>query len=366
MRFLERRRMRKKAQAVSQAASLARNMREDVAPRADLDRLDAAERAMKEALKGGSAKAFEKAAEEAMEAVHAVYPEPRHPVAREWVELIVVALAVAMGFRTYLLQPFKIPTGSMQPTLYGIHFKPDTAPPVFRDVAPLKMLRLFVMGEQPFEVRAESAGRIYPDPTQHPMSTELAWIVGNRRYVFSKDLRRHAKPGERVIAGQLLASGVKVAGDHLFVNRMAWNFRRPRVGEIMVFSTEKMLDVTPDTHYIKRMVGTPGDRLRIDSPMLYVNDVPMDTNPDLRKVVTRKPGYEFGYQNGRLLPEVRYLKSAEDVYTVPAGHYFGIGDNTMNSRDSRYFGPIPEEKLMGPALFVYWPFSLSRWGFIRP
>jgi signal peptidase I len=364
MRFFEKRRLKKKAHAILQGIQLARNMREDIAPRDALDRLAAAEQAVRDASKNGNKSAFEKAAHTATDAAHDVYPPARHPVVREWVELIVVALAVAMGFRTYLLQPFKIPTGSMQPTLYGIYFKPDTAPPAFRTFIPLRYLRQVVTGEIPFEIRAQSGGRIYQDPTYPERQTDLRWGIDRQVYMVPKDLTRHAKPGDIVVPGQLLASGLRVAGDHLFVNRMAWNFRRPRVGEVMVFSTEAMLDVTPDTHYIKRLTGRPLDKLRIDSPMLFVNGEPMDQNPGMKKVVTCTPGYAYGYQNATLLPDIQYMRTSNDVYQVPARHYFGMGDNTMNSRDSRYFGPIPEEKLMGPAFFVYWPIS-KRFGLIH-
>jgi signal peptidase I len=288
-------------------------------------------------------------------------------VAREWIELIVVALAVAMGFRTYLLQPFKIPTGSMQPTLYGIHCKPDHAPTVFRNFIPLRMARWLITGELPVQFRAPNGGRVFIDPRMPERSPDDRWLIGGVPYpeLIPKALTRHVEPGETVIPGQLLASGVRIAGDHLFVNRLAWNFRRPRVGEVMVFSTHGMdpEQITPDTHYIKRLAGRPFDTLRIDPPMLYVNGKPTDAIPGMKKVVTRLNGYKYGYQNGQMLPDVRFMKTANDIYTVPSGHYFGLGDNTTNSRDSRYFGPIPEDKLMGPALLIYWPLSL-RWGLI--
>ncbi len=367
MRFFEKRRLRKRAEALLQGARLARNMREDIASKTDLERLSQAESAVKAAAKAADPEAMESAARALIENAQAVYPTPSYPVVREWIELIVVALAVAMGFRTYLLQPFKIPTGSMQPTLYGIHDRPDHAPAMFRDFVPLRMARWLVTGEMPVEIRAPNGGRVYIDPRMPERFPDDRWVIGGVPYpeLISKSLTRHVQPGDTVVPGQLLASGVRVAGDHLFVNRMAWNFRRPRVGEVMVFSTSGMdsSQITPNTHYIKRLAGRPNDQLRIDPPMLYVNGQPNDTTPGMKKVVTCQVGYKYGYQNGKLLPDLDYLKTAGDIYTVPPRHYFGLGDNTMNSRDSRYFGPIPQEKLMGPAIIVYWPISL-RWGWI--
>lgn len=366
MRYFARRRLRKKTEGLLHAARLARNMREDMADPAALDRLTQAETALRHARRAGDPRACERAADQLGEAIRVVYPPPPHPEIREWVELIVVALAVAMGFRTYILQPFKIPTGSMQPTLYGIHYRTEWAPPLVRELWPLRAVRFLITGEMPFEVRAQRAGRIFDDPRIPPHLNERHWFIGGIRHDIPGDLTRHARPGETVVTGQLLASGVRVAGDHLFVNRMAWNFRRPRVGEVMVFSTKGMdpAQITPDTHYIKRLAGGPQDRLRIEPPMLFVNDQPTDTVPGLDKVVTRQAGYPYGYQNGSALSGVRYLTDHRDTVTVPAGFYFGLGDNSMNSRDSRYFGPIPETMLMGPAFVVYWPFS-ARWGLIR-
>jgi signal peptidase I len=59
-----------------------------------------------------------------------------------------------------------------------------------------------------------------------------------------------------------------------------------------------------------------------------------------------------------------YLTDPDATYTVPAEHYFAMGDNSFNSFDSRYWGPVPQENLMGRGLFVYWPF-LPHWGFVR-
>ncbi len=366
MRFFMKRRLRKKAEGLLHASRLARCMREDVVSRESLERLTQAEKALRVAVAAADPAAFEKAGSALCAAIQVVYPTPSHPVVREWVELIVVALAVAMGFRTYILQPFKIPTGSMQPTLYGIHYKPEWAPPLFRDFFPLRSIRFLITGEMPFEIRAKSGGRIYADPRVPERASEMGWGIGGIYYSIPKGLKTHVQPGETVVPGQLLASGIRLAGDHLFVNRIIWNFRRPRVGEVMVFSTQGMDpdQITPDTHYIKRLAGRPLDKLRIDPPMLYVNGKPTDQVPGMAKVVTRLKGYEFGYKDGRSLPGVRFLKNPDDEVTVPAGHYFGLGDNTTNSKDSRYFGAIPEEKLMGPALFVYWPLSW-RWGLIE-
>ena len=58
------------------------------------------------------------------------------------------------------------------------------------------------------------------------------------------------------------------------------------------------------------------------------------------------------------------LAFATDRLTLGAREYLGMGDNTMNSYDGRYWGAVPQKNLVGPALFVYWPYY-DRWGLIR-
>ena len=68
-----------------------------------------------------------------------------------------------------------------------------------------------------------------------------------------------------------------------------------------------------------------------------------------------KDGYR-GYAPGR-----DYLSDPTKTYTVPERHFFAMGDNSYNSYDSRWWGPVPEENLVGRGLFVYWPFN-RHWG----
>jgi signal peptidase I len=57
------------------------------------------------------------------------------------------------------------------------------------------------------------------------------------------------------------------------------------------------------------------------------------------------------------------MRASDDPYTVPEKHYFALGDNSKHSSDSRDWGPVPEENIMGRAVFVYWPFA-PHWGLI--
>jgi len=152
-------------------------------------------------------------------------------------------------------------------------------------------------------------------------------------------------------------SGVTHRGDHLFVNKVIWNFRRPRRDEIMVFTTDAIATLEPGTHYIKRMCGLPGERLAIHPPHLFINGEPVTGLRGISRVTSADKGYD-GYKLAGLL-------TAENLeWPLRHDEYFAMGDNTGNSRDSRYWGPVPAKNLVGPAVFVYWPFS-KRWGLIR-
>ncbi|PYI73335.1 MAG: signal peptidase I, partial [Verrucomicrobia bacterium] len=76
------------------------------------------------------------------------------------------------------------------------------------------------------------------------------------------------------------------------------------------------------------------------------------------RVMSARPpyrGYAFGHE---------YLSKPDQTYKVPRDGYFAMGDNSYNSFDSRYWGPVPVENLVGRGLFVYWPFY-PHWGLIR-
>ena len=113
--FLRRRRAKKEAETLLHSARHYRNMREDIAPRDVLQRVLDAEAQLKTVLKNGDTVGIERAGAPLAAVLHSVILPVRFAGWRENLEVLVIAVAVAMAFRTYFLQPFKIPTGSMQP-----------------------------------------------------------------------------------------------------------------------------------------------------------------------------------------------------------------------------------------------------------
>lgn len=326
---------------------------------------------------------------------------------RENVEVFLVAIGVAMAIRTFFLQPFKIPTGSMQPTLYGVHFED------LRGRTEIPTLGLFgkvsqalFKGEFIHEIIAEDDGtvvRVEPRGSLAFISYQDVVLryegpggireVKNRVW-FSPvdghggDLRGlmggvvgQTGPYQPLLPGQPFKKGEAIlrlrdsAGDHLFVDRVTYNFRPPNRGEIIVFETRGIRDLTQDQFYIKRLVGLGGETLKLgDDRHLTINGQRLDANtPHFEKVYgfTGGPAESqySGHVNGTVAislnrsPNLAPLFRTERMeYRIPERRYMVMGDNTLNSLDSRAWGDFPQTNVVGRYCFVWWPFTTGRWG----
>lgn len=126
-------------------------------------------------------------------------------------------------------------------------------------------------------------------------------------------------------------------GEYILTNKVEYKFSDPKRGDIVIFKSPS----NPDIDYIKRIIGTPGDRVRLSNNAFYVNDQKVD-EPYLA------PGVMiFGGS---------YLQENQEI-VVPTGKYFVAGDNRPHSSDSREFGPIAKEVFIGKAILRYWPIS---------
>jgi signal peptidase I len=339
-----------------------RNYREDVAAKAELDDLAKCEAELSLALCGDDEAAIESAAASVMGAASSIASKKRHSGLRENLEILVVAIAVAMGIRTYFVQPFKIPTGSMQPTLYGINGA-EGRERGLTDRFPLSTVRWLITGERYREVRVTESGRLQI-LQQSSVPGLIECRVGRKKYFVPKSDRLLMMDGMMLSNGALLWQGRQKAGDHVFVNKVVWNFMKPRRGDVMVFYTTGIRGLPQGTHYIKRMCGLPTETVGIDPPNLIVNGNPASEPESIMRVVNAEPGY-FGYQLARPAPEIDpVLMSADARVKLSEDEYLALGDNTQSSFDSRYWGAVPRANLVGPAFFLYWPYTPGRWGFI--
>jgi signal peptidase I len=179
----------------------------------------------------------------------------------DWVVTIAVAVAAVLAIKAWVVNPYRIPTASMEPTLHC------------------------------------------------------------------------AIPGDACEAG---------TSDRVLANRFAFRFTDPDRGDIVVFKTPAKAEELcpgPGGVFVKRLIGLPGDTIEIRAGQLYVNDEPL-----------AEP-YVFGGEVGDEFGPV----------TVADGNYFMMGDNRYQSCDSREWGPVPRDNLIGPVFARYWP--LRRIGF---
>jgi signal peptidase I len=195
-----------------------------------------------------------------------VATEFRKSTLREYFESIVIAVILALFIRTFVVQAFKIPTGSMENNLLiGDHL----------------LVNKFVFG--PTESRLERA---------------------------------------------LLPVG------------------QVKRGDVIVFKYPE----EPDRDFIKRVIGLPGETLELREKKVYINGTPLDEPyvhflqpPSAESALHETTSYDVRERYGPV--------------TVPADHYFVMGDNRDNSQDSRYWGFLPRDYIKGKALVIYWSYE---------
>jgi len=184
---------------------------------------------------------------------------------REYIEAIVFALILALIIKTFFIQAFKIPSGSMIPTL----LKGDQI-----------LVNKFIYG------------------TRIPLSDVKVLTV-----------------------------------------------REPRRGDIVVFEYPEDRGV----HYIKRLIGLPGDTIEIVNKAVLINGEKYDVA-------------DAQYEDPEVLPSALSVRDNFGPLVVPPHSYFMMGDNRDNSRDSRFWGFVDNAELVGNAVIIYWSWDISVGG----
>lgn len=434
--FFRRRAARKRAKSARAEAELLLAANRDLYPadlRADLAAAAARLKAAPKRERNAAGLAAAVAAEgPVLGRARAAAPKRLAPGLTSLVETLVVAFGVAMPFRAYFLQPFKIPTGSMQPTLYGRHSERADQPGFF-DHAPLSWAKWLLTGRTWVDVVAHESGTLSRRYDRESDPGLLILSVAGETYKIPSDAfergeidperfgtgpiaadnplaARLASQARRVRKGERLWSGYVVSGDQVFVNRLLWNLRPPKRDEIVVFATGGRAVCTdpaaaaaetagpvrttripffgfslhavdtpipglpPAEHYIKRLVGMPGETIAIDPPRLLADGRPVEGCFGIDREAAMGasetgPAYA-GYHNvldpgmppvGPATP-LRLGRPTDEL--ALGDEYLPMGDNTRNSYDGRYWGPVPRRQMLGPACCVYWPLSV-RWGRVR-
>lgn len=171
----------------------------------------------------------------------------------------------------------------------------------------------------------------------------------------------------RIPSGSMMPT--LLVGDFILVNKFTYGLRLPVINKkIIPISAPKRGDVVvfrypkdPSIDYIKRIIGLPGDKIAYSNKQLTVNDVPVKTvslgryqgvgqGEDMtgaEQLAEDLTGVEHSILIRQQAPTVEF------VHVVPEGHYFAMGDNRDNSNDSRYWGFVPEQNLVGNAFFIW-------------
>ncbi|MGB2631235.1 MAG: signal peptidase I [Candidatus Omnitrophota bacterium] len=192
---------------------------------------------------------------------------------KEWIKPILIAAVLALIIRTFVVQPFKIPSNSMYPTL---------------------------------------------------------------------------KPGDRIFVSKFIY-GAKIP----FTNIRLPEVREPMFGDIVVFLSPE----EKKKYLVKRYIASGGDRVQIKDGSVYVNGeekVVLVEDENASGGETYKRAFYFGRD--------KYGIEGKIIH-VPEGHFYVLGDNSANSRDSRYWGFVPGKNLVGKVFVIYWP--IGRWQLIR-
>jgi len=122
----------------------------------------------------------------------------------------------------------------------------------------------------------------------------------------------------------------------LITNKVTLKLQLPKRGDVVIFKSP----MNKEIDYIKRVIGLPGETVKLENNKFYINGQLLDESAYLNPNVVTSGG--------------AFLKEGAEV-TVPEGTYFVCGDNRPHSSDSREFGPIALEDFIGKALFRYWP-----------
>ncbi len=305
-----------------------------------------------------------------------------HAAWRENFEVLLVALAVAMGIRTFFLQPFKIPTGSMQPTLYGVTSENLLEHTQTKIPTGLTRVRQWFEGVSYIHLVAQNDGPL--ELVERPFRILIfnIWqkiVAGGKTFMIwfppdygappagTLEARANLRFGQSFQKGDDIIKLKVSAGDHLFVDRMTYNFRRPKRGEIIVFETKGIDGLPQDQFYIKRMVAMGGDRVQLgDDRHLIINGKRLDAStPHFENVYSfnpKLPPSDSQYSGHVGFPYLApYFQNKPDGVVVAPDHYMVMGDNTMNSLDSRAWGDFSATNVIGKSFFVYWPIT-DRFG----
>jgi len=353
----EERRLRKQARKALKAARwIGRHRKKKLTPEAR-DKLRQAAAGLEQARRGGDIREERSRLKKLSGLLEGELARLKKSTFREWTESILFALIMVFLVRTFIVEPFKIPTGSMTPTLLGV-----------KKVCPT----------------CGAEGRYNQKTCPYDGSRLKLEHIGDK--ILVNKFIYGAKTPDRIPFTGILLPYLQLPA-----------LREPRRGDIVVFHYPE--DVAID--YVKRLVGLPGETIEIREGRIWVDGREVDTpelagidyrnvdslppdrpawgrtgqrftvpalgmqillDPDRRRYwehLLLHDGRKVEIENGTVLVDGR----PRTTYTLEQDYYYVLGDNSSNSTDSRYWGFVPERFMQGNVFFKYWP--PRRWGLVR-
>ncbi len=190
----------------------------------------------------------------------------------------------------------------------------------------------------------KSAASVAPKPVAAPRAKWRGWWENVQLLAIALVLAlllRTFVAEPRFIPSDSMVPTLQV-GDRLVIEKVSYRLRSPQRGEIVVFDPPQQLQqygYGKDQAFIKRVIGLPGQTVRVAEGTVYVDDQPLK-----EPYIAEPPEYAWG------------------PYQVPAGEFFVMGDNRNNSNDSHIWGFLPQENIIGRAWLRFW--RLDRIGFL--
>ena len=206
-----------------------------------------------------------------------------------------------------------------------------------------------------------------PDFAEHARSFIAEWTVTILLLVFGTATLLQAF----VVPTSSMEDTVLI-GDHMIVDKLAFSPHSAFAGHLLPYTEVKRGDiivfkypVNPKENYVKRVIGVPGDRIHLSNRELYLNGRKMS-----EPYVVHKMPYPNEYRdNFPLAPpdglvmergmEMLQTNVQNGDLVVPPGYYYAMGDNRDNSLDSRYWGLVPRENIVGKPTIIFWSYDAS-------
>jgi signal peptidase I len=145
-----------------------------------------------------------------------------------------------------------------------------------------------------------------------------------------------------------------LVNDMLLAEKISYKFFQPKRGDIIIFSNPDIEEAKSGKKFMaKRVIGLPGESISIKSGEVYINDKKLYEPYIKEKCNLDVILYDRNIKNNSGIVEFHKLTTGE--ITIPKNHYFVMGDNRNNSKDSRFFGPVDRKLIIAKPLIIYWP-----------